>query len=172
MSTCNFRTMDDFDLWVIDDETLCNFWLGKEFIEERKEEFNDEDFEYDPTDDMWLAWETLLEDIQSDFDDLKSHLEWYKIELKNGYYEGAQFYIDTDYCGINDKADWLQSKPLIWDDEECLSEFGLTRQQTIEMIENEKKLINEFLENTKNYGFYKIGCIGVFSNGEAVYKKL
>lgn len=166
MGACNFWTMDDFDLWVMDDEKLCRFYLGEEFIEERKEEFED----YNPIDDIELAWDMLLEDIQSDFDDLKSHLEWYTIELKSGYYDGAQFYIDTKYCGINDKADWLQSKPLIWDDEECLSEFGLSRQQTIKMIEEEKRLINEFLENSKDYGFYKINCVGVFNNGEAVYE--
>ena len=44
MATCNFRTMDDFDLWVIDDEKICELYLWEEFIEERKEEFNDEDF--------------------------------------------------------------------------------------------------------------------------------
>lgn len=167
MGTCNFWTMDDFDLWVIDDEKLCNFYLGEEFIEERRKQFED----YEPIDDIELAWDMLLEDIQSEFDDLKSHLEWYKIELKSGYYEGAQFYISTDYLGIDERADWLPSKPLIWDDEECELQFGLTKEETKKMIENEKKLINQFLEESKDYGFFKIGCVGVFSNGEAVYER-
>jgi hypothetical protein len=64
----------------------------------------------------------------------------------------------------------LPSKPLIWDDEECELQFGLTKEETKKMIENEKKLINQFLEESKDYGFFKIGCVGVFSNGEAVYE--
>ena len=171
MSTCNFRTMDDFDLWVIDDEALIKNYLGDDFIEERKKEFDCEDFQYDPVDDVWMAWEMLLGDLESEFDDLKSKLEWYKIELKSGYYEGAQFYISTDYLGIDEVADWLPSKPLVWDDDECELQFGLTKEETIKMIENEKKLINEFLENSKDYGFFKIGCVGVFSNGEAIYER-
>lgn len=163
MGACNFWTMDDFDLWVMDDEKVCDFYLGEEF----KKENEIEEYSYD---NINFAYDILMEEIQSDFDDLKSKLEWYKIELRSGYYEGMQFYIDTEWRGIDEKADWLSSKPLIWDDEECLSEFGLTRQQTIEMIEKEKKLINEFLENSKDYGFYKINCVGVFSNGEAVYE--
>lgn len=167
MATCNFWTMDDFDLWVIDDKKIFDFYLGEDFLKERIEEFGED---YDFSDDLWLAWEVMLEDLESDFDDLKSKLVWYKIELKNGYYEGAQFYIDTEWLGIDEIADWLPSKPLVWDDDECELQFGLTKEETRKMIENEKALINEFLENSKNYGFYKINCIGTFSNGEAVYE--
>jgi hypothetical protein len=159
MGTCNFWTMDDFDLYVIDDETLVRNYLGDDFVNEEIESY-----------DIDLAWDMLLGDLESEFDDLKSHLEWYKIELKSGYYEGAQFYISTDYLGIDERADWLPSKPLIWDDEECELQFGLTKEETKKMIENEKKLINQFLEESKDYGFFKIGCVGVFSNGEAVYE--
>ena len=160
MGTCNFWTMDDFDLYVIDDETLVRNYLGDDFVNEEIESY-----------DIDLAWDMLLGDLESEFDDLKSHLKWYKIELKNGYYEGAQFYISTDYLGIDERADWLPSKPLIWDDEECELQFGLTKEETKKMIENEKNLINQFLEESKDYGFFKIGCVGVFSNGEAVYER-
>ena len=167
MATCNFWTMDDFDLWVIDNEKMLDFYLGEDFFKERIEEFGED---YDSLDDLWLAWETMLEDLESDFDDLKSKLVWYKIELKSGYYEGAQIYIDTEWSGIDEIATWLPSKPPIWDDEECELQFGLTREKTKKMIEDEKKKINTFLENLDMYGFYKIKCLGVFSNGEAVYE--
>lgn len=156
MGACNFRTMDDFDLWVIDDEKVCEWYLGEEFIEES---------------DIELAWNLFKEDfdMNAGLDELNSSLEWYKVKLKSGYYKGAQIYIDTKWSGIDEIATWLPSKPLIWDDEECELQFGLTREETKKMIEDEKKKINTFLENLDMYGFYKIKCLGVFSNGEAVY---
>ena len=165
MSTCNFKTMKDFDLWVIDEEKMCEFYLGEEY----KKENGIEEYSYD---DIDLAYDLLREDFNDDsgIDKLNDSLQWYNVELRSGYYEGLQIYIDTEWSGINEYADWLPSKPLIWDDEECELQFGLTREETIKMIEEEKKKINEFLENTKYYGFYKIKCIGVFSNGEAVYQ--
>lgn len=169
MATCNFWTMKDFDLWVIDDEKICQWYLGEEFIEERKAEFED----YNPIDDIELAWDLFKEDfdINSGLDELNDSLEWYKVELKSGYYDGVQIYIKTEWLGIDEIATWLPNRPLVWDDEECELEFGLNREETIAMIEEEKKKINAFLKNMEWFGFYKINCIGVFSNGEAIYEK-
>lgn len=168
MGTCNFWTMDDFDLVVMSDEKICQNFLGDEFIEERKAELED----YDPIDDIELAWELFNEDIEewSGIDDLNNSLCWYKVELKSGYYDGVQFYIDTDFLGIDEIATWLPSKPLVWDDDECMLEFGLTREETKQMIEEEKKRINNFLDKMVEYGWERIRCVGVFNNGEAVYE--
>lgn len=168
MGACNFRTMDDFDLWVIDDEKVCEWYLGEEFIEERKAE----DKDYEPIWDIEFAYDLFKEDFDRDggLDELNDTLQWYTVRLYNGYYDGVQIYIDTEWSGIDEIATWLPSKPLIWDDEECELQFGLTREETKKMIEDEKKRINTFLENLDMYGFYKIKCLGVFSNGEAVYE--
>lgn len=169
MSTCNFRTMEDFDLVVISDEMICKNYLDDDFIAERKEEFED----YNPIDDIELAWDLFKEDIKewSVLDDLNNSLRWYKVELKSGYYDGVQFYIYTDFLGIDEIATWLPSKPLVWDDDECMLEFGLTKEETKQMIEEEKKRINDFLDTMVKCGWERIRCVGVFSNGEAIYEK-
>jgi hypothetical protein len=51
MGTCNFWTMDDFDLYVIDDETLVRNYLGDDFVNEEIESY-----------DIDLAWDMLLGD--------------------------------------------------------------------------------------------------------------
>lgn len=168
MSTCNFRTMDDFDLWVIDDEKICEWYLGEEIIEERKKENED----YEPIWDIEFAYDLFLEDFNRDsgIDELNDNLKWYNVRLLNGYYDGVQIYIDTEWSGIDEVTTWLDTKYLIWDDNECFLQFGLSRKETIKMIEEEKKRINTFLENLDMYGFYKIECVGRFNNGEAIYK--
>ena len=158
MGTCNFWTMDDFDLVVMDDEKMLNVFLGEEFFEERKAEIED----YDPMGDIELAWELFKEDIDPLVDDLNDKLEWYNIGIKSGYYDGVQFYIDTEWLPIEE-----------WDDDDCYGEFGCDKESTIEGIANEKKAINDFLDTmVKDYGFERIRCVGTFNSGEAVYEKV
>ena len=73
MGACNFRTMDDFDLWVIDDEKVCEWYLGEEFIEERKAE----DKDYGGACEWWLR--TMNSDKKST-----------AIVYCNGYAEGLE----------------------------------------------------------------------------------
>lgn len=159
MSTCNFWTMDDFDLVVMSDEKICQNFLGEEFIEERKAEFED----YNPIDDIELAWDLFKEDMEwSGIDELNDTLLWYNVRLKSGYYDGVQFYIDTEWSPIDG-----------WDDDECYMYFDRNKEETKQMIEEEKKRINDFLNGmVELFGFERIRCVGVFSNGEAVYEKM
>ena len=160
MGTCNFWTMDDFDLVVMSDETICKNYLSEEFIEERKADFED----YEPTDDIELAWELFNEDMNewSEMDDLNDTLLWYNVKLKSGYYDGVQFYIDTEWLPIDG-----------WDDDECYMYFDRDKEETKKMIEEEKERINKFLEEMVTlFGFERIRCVGVFNNGEAVYERV
>lgn len=159
MGTCNFWTMDDFDLVVMSDEMLCKNYLGDEFIAERMEEIED----YDPIGDIELAWDLFNEDMNewSGMDEVNDTLLWYNIRLKSGYYDGVQFYIDTEWLPIEG-----------WDDEECEYYFDRNKEETKKMIEEEKERINKFLDEMVTlFGFERIRCVGVFSNGEAVYEK-
>lgn len=159
MGTCNFWTMDDFDLVVMSDEKICQNFLGDEFIEERKAEFED----YDPIDDIELAWDLFKEDMDewSGLDYLNDTLLWYNVRLKSGYYDGVQFYIDTEWLDIDG-----------WDDDECYMYFDRNKEETKQMIEEEKKRINDFLDKMVEYGWERIRCVGVFNNGEAVYERM
>lgn len=162
MSTCNFRTMDDFDLVVMSNEKMLNVFLGEEFIEEKRWRKGENFEDYDPMDDIDLAWDLFKEDIEPLLDDLNDELEWYNIDWRSGYYDGVQFYIDTEWLPIDG-----------WFDDECYFQFGCSKEEVIKRIAEEKKIINDFLENMiKDYGFERIRCVGTFSNGEAVYEKM
>lgn len=161
MSTPNFRTMKDFPLWVVEDEEVCKYSLGTE------DEYGNPYTEYS-CDDINLAWDIFwgemgdvyIDSIQNEINKLNDTLKWYKVELKSGYYNGVQIYVDTKWYDISN-----------WDDEDCDVEFDLNKADTIKMIDCEKNNINEwFKEIPKQYGFEELICLGVFSNGEAIYK--
>lgn len=164
MSTPNFnitKVMDKYDLplMVQSDSMLY------EYIMEEKP--NEDDIDLDTfCFEVQNGFDCLTEDIEADFDELKSELNVFSIELVSGYYSGIQFKIDTadldyDYLDI-DKYEWSEGE--LW---------AFFRADTIEEakehINNDLKLIKEFLESMKDYGFRPLNCDGVFSNGEAIY---
>ena len=155
MATCNFWTMEEFPLYVMSNYEVCVSMLGDEDEEGNKIE------EYS-IDDLQIAYDFLNENIEYALEELNDKLEWYKVTFKDGYYDGVQFYIDTDYISINDKRD-------PWTEEDAQYEFDLSLNELKSMIEKEKEMILEFLENSKDFGFRELLCGGVFSNGEAIY---
>lgn len=151
MATCNFCTMDNFDLYVIGDEDIIKQWF-------------EEDENVVSYEELSFAWDCWWIDnekygISEDIDTLNDELRWYHVELKSGYYEGVQIYVDTEWCNIG-----------TWSEEDCQDEFELTKKETMCMILEEQKKINAWLaEVATMYGFRKLDCLGVFSNGEAIY---
>ena len=163
MSTPNFnitKVMDKYDLplMVQSDEMLYKYMM---------EEFPTED-----TDPDVFAWEVsngfdcLTEDIEADIDELKAELEVFSIDLVSGYYSGIQFKIDTQDLYF----DYLDVDKYEWEKEDLWTFFNeCTIEGAKNCIEKELKLIREFLESMKDYGFRPLNCDGVFSNGEAIY---
>ena len=130
MSTCNFHNQDNIDLWVID------------FPDDE-----DADFFWD---DLQIEFNHIIKSID---------LTFHKIELKGGYYAGAQVFFEE-----------IQN-PHELDNEDCRYYFDLCRSQAAKKYEAELKRINKkILPKFKDIGFFKINCIGVFSNGEAIYE--
>ena len=70
MATGNFVTMDDFPLYVS----------------------NEEQNEADDFEQM-----ELCSMIQDELDDFNADLLFFKVSLKSGYYEGIQFYVEDKY---------------------------------------------------------------------------
>ena len=166
MSTPNFnitKVMDKYDLPLVVQSDLM---LYKYIMEEEPNE-DDEDFDIDVFYfEVQNGFNCLTEDIEADFDELKSELEVFSIELVSGYYSGIQFKIDTADLYF----DYLDIDKYEWDEEELWACFKAdTVEEAKNRINNELKLIREFLENMKDYGFRPLNCDGVFSNGEAVY---
>jgi hypothetical protein len=163
MSTPNFnitRVMDKYDLPLM---VQSNEMLYKYIMEEEFNEDLDIDVFYF---EVQNGLDCLELDIEADFVELKSELEIFSIELVSGYYSGIQFKIDTADLYF----DYLDIDKYEWDEEELWACFKAdTVEEAKNRINNELKLIREFLEGMKDYGFRPLNCDGVFSNGEAIY---
>lgn len=155
MSTPNFETQDDFDLYVsnMEYETL--------------DEDDEPTGEYEFDDVLCDATQSFIDDV------LNKQLEFFTITLESGYYVGVQSYVvpraiyygDNSYDFINYYEDY--------DGKDIYNEFGYNKHVLKQKILKEIKLINEkLLPQLKEYTFEQIECVGIFSNGEAVYKKV
>lgn len=156
MGTCNFITQSDFDMYVINFEPLSE--------EEQKQYEIDNDCKYSIEADEEFYYESEIENFKW----LMNHylkqkqrmLEFCSIELRSGYYAGVQTYVS------------LENDPREMDNDDCQYYFGICRSKAIRKLESEIKFINTKLLPyiRENSSFEKLYCIGVFSNGEAVYQ--
>lgn len=136
MSTPNFRTQENFDLFIYDDSDF---------------------FDHFET-------EILCEDIQAELDFVNSGLTFHEIKLHSGYYTGLQFYVNEHYT-----ADDLETM----NSDECRYYFDLTAGQAKAKHAAEvNRIQNTLTELADHYGFEQTKCVGIFSNGEAIYKRI
>lgn len=107
--------------------------------------------------------EFFWDDLQLDFDhELKAmpDLIFHKLSLKSGYYSGVQILVDEI------------ENPNDLDNYDCKNTFDLCKSQAVRLYNAEVERINKkILPKFKEAGFFKINCVGVFSNGEAIYAK-
>lgn len=159
MGTCNYITQSDFDLYTIEygkptQEEIENFMI--ETGEMFDEDFDSEMFYYDTFQNAkWLAKR------------INKELTFYKIRIKCGYYCGLQTIIDqTDWDYYDNVEDM--------DNDACKYYFGMCRSIAIRKYKAEINRINKKLLPLfeKELGFNRIRCIGVFSNGEAIYERV
>lgn len=159
MGTCNYITQKDFDLYTIEysrptQEEIENFIIatGEMF----DEDFDTEIFYYD-----------MYQDAERLADRINKELIFYKIEIGCGYYDGIQTFVDqTDWNYYNDVEDM--------DNHACKYYFGMCRSKAIRKHNAEVNRINKKLLPLfqKELGFDHIKCVGVFSNGEAIYERV
>ena len=153
MSTPNYETQKHFDLYVSDMT-----------IPMLDEDGNETD-EYEFDDVLYDATQMLI-------DVLNKQLKFFDITLESGYYGGVQSYVvpreiyygDNSFDFINYYEDY--------DGKEIYQYFGYNKYVLKQKILKEINFINEkLLPQLKAYTFEQIRCVGVFSNGEAVYEK-
>lgn len=145
MGTCNYTTQNDFDLYIYDeylDETLD--------IDKARANY-----------DFNMAH--ICEEAERLAVKLSSILTFHDIQIKCGYYAGIQTYIQKYHHNIEQL-----------DNEDCQYYYGMCRSKTIRKYSAEVNKINKKLLPLfqKELGFNRIRCIGVFSNGEAIYEKV
>ena len=140
MSTANFHTMENFNLFIKAYEP-----------EEEYDEFEAQMF-YDDIFDGWDGFNELMEN-------LNNALTFHKLELKNGYYSGVQIYVEE------------LENPHELENEDCRYYYDMCRSQAIRKYEAEIRKINRFMDKVATeYGWRELHCLGIFSNGEAIYQ--
>ena len=159
MGTCNYKSQKDFNLYTIEyskptQEEIENFIIatGEMF----DEDFDTEIFYYD-----------MYRDAERLADRINKELIFYQIKIGCGYYDGIQTFVDqTDWNYYNDVEDM--------DNDACKYYFGMCRSKAIKKHNAEINRINKKLLPLfeKELGFDHIRCIGVFSNGEAIYERV
>lgn len=112
------------------------------------------------------------EDMEWSAEQINDQLEFYEVEVKGGYYVGAQYQVEyRDSVG-----QYLTTEEDIWymQVQEFEDIFGddCTIKQAIEKLRDELEDLERWLKEQKENGMIELACVGVFSNGEAVYNKV
>lgn len=165
MSAPNFYTQKNFPLYVAAFEPMD--------IEEYEAEYFADD-EYNYPDNLEKSynkamedWEYLYyEDIYNGIDGLKGLMEdfsdsliFHTLQFKSGYYVGVQVYVEE------------KDNPHELDNEDCRYCFDMCRSEVIRKYDAEVRKINRWMKKTlPMYGWKELHCVGIFSNGEAIYE--
>lgn len=150
MSTCNYTTQSDFDLYIYD-EDLDNTLDENSAI-------NNYDF----------SMACVYEESRRLAKELSKDLMFYNIEIGCGYYTGIQTQlVATDWQAQVDYFEQL-------DNDDCHYYFDMCRSKAIRKYKAEVNKINKKLLPLfkKEIGFEQIKLVGVFSNGEAIYQRV
>lgn len=140
MATANFYNQKNFDLYVKAYES-----------EDGYSEFEADIF----YDDIFNGYDGFKEVMEKFNDDLIFH----SLEFQSGYYDGVQLYVKE------------KENPHELDNEDCKYYYDMCRSQAIRKYDTEINKINKWMKKVAvEYGWKKINCLGVFSNGEAIYE--
>ena len=176
MSTPNFYSQDNFKLYIRAYEPMSIEEYRDEIFEcnEGYEEYMETDNEvykkylleksynsYIEMDNYWFYDDIIsgydgFKDLMEDFTD---SLTFHKLEFRDGYYSGIQIYVEE------------KENPYELDNEDCNYYFDMCRSKAIRKYDSEIKKINKWLDKTAvAYGWRQLLCLGIFGNGEAVYR--
>lgn len=155
MGTCNYITQKDFDLYTVEYSKPTQEEIEDYMIETG--EMFDEDF------DREIFYDDTCREAERLARELSKELMFHDIEITSGYYSGIQTYIKEYYDDIEQL-----------DNEDCHYHFDMCRSIAIRKYKAEVNKINKKLLPLfeKELGFDHIRCIGVFSNGEAIYERV
>ena len=177
MSTPNFYTQRNFNLYV-------KAFEGISMEEYEAEEFQYDEFHYpeyevavsdewkkhileksyNETMDLWM--EDFYNDIFHGYDGFKDKMEdfndsltFHELQFKSGYYDGVQIYVEE------------KENPHELDNEDCQYYYDMCRSKAIRKYDSEVRKINRWMEKVApEYGWRELHCLGIFSNGEAIYE--
>ena len=155
MSCPNFRFMK-YGLPMICGQTFSQ--MAEDYEENEGKELTAELYNIFQQEEMELAGELA--------DSFNNDLVFHEVTVVSGYYDSFQFYVQEKYDNIFDLD--ANSKYCI-DNEDAKYYFDMYRSQVLRKSAAEKRKIEKWLYSLKNMGYNLVHCLGVFSNGEAVY---
>ena len=166
MSASNFCTMENFPLIVRDFYNTFKRCSVCGTLQDTENETCDicgtDDMEEVSLFDEYECYDTCRS-IQSILDDLNRDLLFYKVELRDGYYTGVQFYVETVHDVEHD----------YYTNEDCHDYFDCCRSVARRKYAAEQNRITRKLRQLADeFGFEEIVCTAVFSNGEAMYGRV
>jgi len=131
------------------------------------------DIEWDLSDED-LFDEDTYENAQFFIDhELNDKLEYFKITLEGGYYFGIQTIVDQAKENYRFDVFYYMTHEDEYSNSEIYEIFGFNKYILNRVLNKEIKLINEkLLPQLKDYGFERYACVGIFSNGEAIYERV
>ena len=177
MSAPNFHTMENFKLYVqvfesmsLDDYKAECFPDDDDYYPDYVEAEDEDDKNrileesYDEAMKMWNY--LFYDDIAHGYDGFKDLMEefsdnlvFHKVYMKSGYYDGIQLYVEE------------MDNPYELDNSDCRYYYDMCRSQAIRKYDAEIRKINRWMDNVATeYGWRELHCLGIFSNGEAVYR--
>ena len=178
MSTPNFYTQENFELYIKSFEPISleeyeaeEFQYDEYYYPEYETAVSDDwkkhilEKSYNSTMDLWN--ETFYDDIIYGYDGFKAKMEefndtltFHEITFKSGYYDGVQLYVEEK-----------EENPHELDNEDCKYYYDMCRSVAIRKYDAEIRKINKWMEKVAaaEYGWRKLYCLGIFSNGEAIY---
>lgn len=111
-----------------------------------------------------------VQDVDDEFEraamaaeEMAESLEWYRLEVRGGYYVGIQF--DYIFRDDRDRAeDLTPAEARDWYD---MSRSELKRKQA-----SERRRIERWIKGWKREGWTELAHVATFSNGEAIYQRI
>lgn len=103
---------------------------------------------------------------EEDLEDLNNKLEFFEVVIESGYYSGWQYNVKE--IGQYDGYESIQSI----DDETAQEYYGKSAAEVKHQVDTELVIVRDYLYSQVSDPYtVEIYCVGVFSNGEAIYKK-
>lgn len=175
MSCPNFETQSLFPLYVLEQD---NYYY--KHCDECCEDFGEDEADVCPYCGNELGearfddylWEDDFYSIRSDLEKANYELKFFEIKVVSGHWADAQLIVtltkDADYCGfdIDGDAENVDNYNTHW-------YFDCCRSECIRKFNAEINKVRKIMDKVADEHFMtKLKCIGVFSNGEAVYRRV
>lgn len=160
MSTCNFEPMSYNMPLIVSIPHFDYDEMAKDYEEEYGEELTDDIY----TDEIQLTYDAEYTNMKYLADKMNDDLVYYTVDVKDGYYEGLQFVVNT-----YEDLDFDRNSPYCVDNEDTRYYFDECRSKVLRKADAERRRIYKWLKSLKDEGYMELHCDGVFSNGEAIY---